>query len=143
MMKNTLLAVTLLAITGSQSFAENYSRDSQGKVLYTSDLSESKKEVGKRQENDNFINGYGNKGSHWQIKAGDLVSETVLLWAKSNGWQLQWELKKNYITQTKASFNGSIQNAVDKLLMGINVSSESKLQATFYTKNRVIRISEK
>lgn len=163
-MKQKILTSAIVLLISMQASATEYSRDSDSKVLYTSDLStpEPKGKVGtkvdtkesltkqerlddakKRQQKARSIKKHGDRNIHWRIKSGSSVVETIETWATSNGWQLQWDVEGNFITSTKAAFGGSIQNAIDQLLMGINSSNDINLKAVFYTKNRVIRVSEK
>ena len=76
----------------------------------------------------------------WRIKMGDDIRASIDIWAKSTNWQLEWKAKKTYISNVNASFNGSVVDAVDELLLGINLAEETNFQATAHKKNRVLRI---
>lgn len=76
----------------------------------------------------------------WEILPSDKTLNVALArWAVAAGWQLVWELPVDYAVETRASVQGSFQEAVTQVTKSMD-SAEIPLKAIFYEGNKVLRV---
>ncbi|SEG30618.1 TcpQ domain-containing protein [Billgrantia desiderata] len=54
---------------------------------------------------------------YWDIPAGQSLEEGLSAWAEREGWQLVWKSRVNYRIASRVSFTGSIEDAVEELIL--------------------------
>lgn len=80
----------------------------------------------------------------WQLKSGESLRENLMAWASAAGWTLQWDLTIDYEIEHSATLVGEFAGAdgvVSKVVTSFE-SAKSPLKATFYSGNKVIRITD-
>lgn len=82
----------------------------------------------------------------WRLESGKTLKENLEQWSKDAGWQLAWDerLRIDYPILHSAVLTGPFageNGVVDRLLAAFK-DQPKPLTATFYTGNRVIRITE-
>lgn len=80
----------------------------------------------------------------WQISDKDTTLEDVLQrWTKSVGWHLVWSYPSEVsISSPAVDMNGTMTERVSSLLHSLR-ELPSELMSTFYTENKVLRITAK
>lgn len=79
----------------------------------------------------------------WEISPADrTLKNTLARWAAADGWQLVWELQVDYPVETRATIEGSLDEAVGIVARTLD-DSGVPIQAIFYAGNRVLRVIAK
>lgn len=76
----------------------------------------------------------------WSVRFSDvMLRQTLMRWAKDAGWQVSWDIGKDYPVQLEASFTGSFEDAVTQLMDSLRFSEYPAL-ACLYDDNQVVRV---
>ncbi|WP_157914708.1 TcpQ domain-containing protein [Escherichia coli] len=77
---------------------------------------------------------------NWSVKKGQSLYGILSDWAMSNGWEVVWESKNNYVVNASAEFkNMSIDDAIKNLLVSMG-DVQSKIFVRIFDGNRVILV---
>lgn len=76
----------------------------------------------------------------WQVKQGESVMNTLSAWAASTGWQLVWDVKKDFAFGSSSQITGEFEDAITELINIINTDARG-LRAVLYAGNNVLRVS--
>ncbi|CAD6176269.1 lipoprotein [Escherichia coli] len=77
---------------------------------------------------------------NWSVKKGQNLYGILSEWAVSNGWEIVWETKNNYIVNASAEFkNMSIDNAIQTLLLSMG-DVQPRVFVRIFDGNRVILV---
>lgn len=76
----------------------------------------------------------------WEVQLQDkTLYQTLRRWTANAGYQLMWEADRDFPIEANASFAGSIEEAISKVLQSLQ-STDYPLQATINPKNKLIRV---
>lgn len=90
-----------------------------------------------------MLNGAASPPARWEIAPSDgTIHATLARWAASAGWQLVWELQVDYPIESRATLQGSFEDAVATVARSLQETS-APARAIFYSGNQVLRIVAK
>jgi len=75
----------------------------------------------------------------WQVKPGELISQTFERWAGRAGWRVVWQAPELQ-TSVGATLAGSFQDAVMSVVQSLDQNGAA-LRPVFYAGNRVLRLT--
>lgn len=75
----------------------------------------------------------------WQVKPGELISQTFERWARRAGWRVVWQAPELQ-TSVGATLAGSFQDAVMSVVQSLDQNGAA-LRPVFYAGNRVLRLT--
>lgn len=78
--------------------------------------------------------------NNWSVKKGQTLYGILSDWAVSNGWEVVWETKSNYVINASAEFkNMNIDDAIKNLLVSMG-DVQPKIFVRIFDGNRVILV---
>jgi len=106
---------------------ENAGGSKAGKVVFKTGVSSS--------------TNYQMKAKVWQINKDQYLSEALSGWARSVGWNLHWDLERDFIIEHPARFNGTLMQAIEELISSYQLQRAMlRVKATQHFDNRIIHI---
>lgn len=77
----------------------------------------------------------------YEILSSDkTLSESLKRWAKEEGWSLVWDAPFDFPFAAYSRYDSDFQSALSKIVDGLK-SSENPIKVTFYTENKVLRVT--
>lgn len=81
-----------------------------------------------------------NLKKNWNVKKGQSLYGILSDWAVSNGWEVVWEAKSNYVVNASAEFkNMNIDDAIKNLLVSMG-DVQPQIFVRIFDGNRVILV---
>lgn len=81
-----------------------------------------------------------NLKKNWNVKKGQSLYGILSDWAVSNGWEVVWEAKSNYVVNASAEFkNMNIDDAIKNLLISMG-DVQPQIFVRIFDGNRVILV---
>lgn len=77
----------------------------------------------------------------WAVMADSSLKATLEGWSRVAGWTLIWDNAFDYKLRASASFGGSFEEAVGRLIDSI-YQSNPEITVTLYRGNRVLHVQE-
>ena len=90
---------------------------------------------------------YGQSGNNFivqekfKIRSGEKMSDAFNEWCQQSGWTLAWDAPE-VISEADLDIGGNLESVVELVLDALGRGG-TRLTATFYDANRVLRITEK
>ncbi|HEY8608111.1 MAG TPA: toxin co-regulated pilus biosynthesis Q family protein [Noviherbaspirillum sp.] len=143
----TLPSRSSTAAAGSTAAAEPAGRPAPGELAAAGVLSRSEHSVANAPHSapspQAMLNGAASPPARWEIAPSDgTIHATLARWAASAGWQLVWELQVDYPIESRATLQGSFEDAVATVARSLQETS-APARAIFYSGNQVLRIVAK
>ena len=77
----------------------------------------------------------------WAVLSGGSLKSTIEGWARVSGWTVIWDNPVDYRVRASATFQGTFEEAVARLVDAIHQASP-ELTVTLYRGNRVLHVED-
>ena len=77
----------------------------------------------------------------WAVLSGGSLKSTIEGWARVSGWTVVWDNPVDYRIRASATFQGTFEEAVARLVDAIHQASP-ELTVTLYRGNRVLHVED-
>ena len=78
--------------------------------------------------------------SAWSLTAGHTISHDLDDWGKASGWNVVWQLSRDWTIPASTEFSGSFSSAVTEVIKTL-ASNGALIHAQFFNGNRTVLIS--
>lgn len=75
-----------------------------------------------------------------ELRKGKPIHEQLRAYGKQSGWELAWEAPE-YVSPRDITVTGEFEAAIKQFLEGVNEAG-TRMRATFYRGNKIVRVSE-
>ncbi|ALS59881.1 toxin co-regulated pilus biosynthesis Q family protein [Pandoraea norimbergensis] len=67
------------------------------------------------------------------------ISQAIKRYAESHGWQLAWEIERDFPIEYPATFTGDFLGIIEQVVLSLQ-NSDAPIRVKVYEANRVLRV---
>ncbi len=78
--------------------------------------------------------------AEWILTAGDTIKKDLSLWAEKAGWNVVWNVPKDWVVPTNSVFSGEFQNAAEQVIKTL-AGNGALVHAQLYLANKTMVVT--
>jgi hypothetical protein len=78
--------------------------------------------------------------SEWVLTSGDTIQKDLSAWAAKAGWNIVWNVSKDWVVPSNSVFSGEFQNAAEQVIKTL-ASNGALVHAQLYLANKTMVVT--